>query len=216
MNNYTSTMIRKGLVIVVLAGSVVALTASQALGALINGSLPATGFTFSSVTDNSVTVSSSSVTLERLASLKDYVARLTAIQKPTAGQKAALATYTARLADAQARYDAGVDLRESASANIKTTYSRVPPSLTFESGWHYHNGPVIVTVTAGTLTFYDGKCGTWDLPAGHSYVESPRQVLEAKALPAKNAGVDNVEWLTTRVYPKGAIDPVPVAAPCTP
>jgi hypothetical protein len=163
MSHFTSTMIRKGVVVAVLTGSLAALTASQALGALINGSLPATGFTFSSVTDNSVTVSSSSVTLERLASLKDYVARLTAIQKPTAGQKAALATYTARLADAQARYDAGVDLRESASANIKTTYSRVPPSLTFESGWHYHNGPVIVTVTAGagapgTVTSTPARC----------------------------------------------------------
>ena len=216
MNNSRSTMIRKAIVIAVLAGSVAALTASQAFGALINGSLPAVGFTFSSVTDNSVAIASSGVTLARLAALKDYVARLKAIQNPTAGQKAALATYTARLADAQARYDAAVDLRENASANVKTTYSRVPPSQTFESGWHYHNGPVIVTVTVGTLSFFDSKCGTWDVAAGHSYVKSPRQVLDAKALPAKNAGVDNVEWFATRVYPKGAIDPVPVAAPCTP
>jgi hypothetical protein len=216
MNDYTSKTIRKGVVIVVLAASVAALTASQAFAALINGSLPAVGFTFASVTDNSVAIASSGVTLERLNALKAYVARLSAIKNPTAGQKAALATYRARLADAQARYDAAVDLRESASDNVKTTYSRVPPSQTFESGWHYHNGPVIVTVTVGTLTFYDSKCGTWDLPAGHSYVESPKQVLDAKALPAKNAGVDNVEWFTTRLYPKGAIDPVPVAAPCTP
>jgi len=73
-----------------------------------------------------------------------------------------------------------------------------------------------VTVTVGTLTFYDATCGTWDLPVGHTYVESPNQMLNAKVLPAKNVGVANVEWFTTRVYPDGAIDPVPVPAPCTP
>jgi len=34
-------------------------------------------------------------------------------------------------------------------------------------------------------------------------------------LPAKNAGVENVEWFTTRLFPTGAIDPVPAAIPRT-
>jgi hypothetical protein len=212
---YLARRVVKRVVILAAVGATLALlTANTTFGALINGTLPAASFTYSAVTDNAVSIASSGVTLERLGALKDYVARLSAIRNPTAGQRAALATYTARLADAQARYDAAVDLRESQSANVKTTYSRVPPSETFESGWHYHNGPVIVTVTVGTLTFVDSKCGTWDLPAGHTYIESPKQVLNAKALPAKNEGVQDVEWFTTRVYPKGAIDPVPVAAPC--
>ena len=75
---------------------------------------------------------------------------------------------------------------------------------------------MIVTVAVGTLTFYDNKCGTWDLTAGHTYIESPRQVVNAKVLPAKNAGITTVEWFTTRIYPTTAIDPVPVEAPCTP
>lgn len=206
--------IRRVVLLAALGATIALLTANTTLGALINGSLPAASFTYASITDNAVNVDSGGVTPERLAALKAYVLKLSAIKNPTDGQRAALATYTARLADAQARYDVAVALRESVSANIKTTYSRVPPADTFESGWHYHNGPVIVTVTAGTLTFVDSKCHTWDLPAGHTYIESPRQVLNAKALPAKNPGVANVEWFTTRLYPKGAIDPVPVAAPC--
>lgn len=106
-----------------------------------------------------------------------------------------------------------VRLKIKSDVTVKTTYSIVAPSESFVGGWHYHNGPAIVTVTAGTLTFYDAACGTWDISAGETYIESAGQVLIAKALPSKNTG--NVEWFTTRLYP-GAIDPVAVAAPCTP
>ncbi|MEA2609709.1 MAG: hypothetical protein QOJ75_1952, partial [Chloroflexota bacterium] len=181
-----------------------------------NGALPAAGFTYTSVTDNSVTIASSGVTVAGIATLQRYVNKLSAITNPTAAQKTALASYQARLADYQARYAAGVDFRAGAGANIKTTYSRVPPSATFEAGWHYHSGPVIVTVTVGTLTFYDSKCGTWDLAVGHSYVESPGQVVNAKVLPDKNTGIANVEWFTTRIYPAAGTDPIVVPAPCTP
>jgi len=144
-----------------------------------------------------------------------YIGALSAIENPTAAQRTALATYKARLTDYRARYAAAIDLRASESANVKTTYSRVPPSPTYEAGWHIHDGPVIVTVAVGTLTLVDSKCNLIDIKAGHSYIESPGQVLNAKAMPAKNAGVENVEWFTTRMYPSGASDPVPVAAPCT-
>jgi hypothetical protein len=191
-------------------------TAGATLGALINGALPTASFTYASVVDNSVVVASSGVTQAQITALETYVARLSAIADPTAAQLTALATYRARLTDYQTRYAAAVDLRASKSANVKTTYSRVPPNAAFESGWHYHNGFVVVTVTAGTLTFVDTACGKWDVSAGHTYIESPRQILNAQALPAKNPGVDNVEWFTTRLYPDGAIDPVPVPAPCIP
>ena len=216
MRNHTSSLVRKAILIGALGATLAALTASSTLGALVNGTLPAAGFTFTSVTDNSVSIAGSGVTLAGIATLEKYVSNLSAIGNPTAAQRTALATYQARLADYQARYAAALDLRASKAANVKMTYSRVPPSPTFEGGWHYHSGPVIVTVTVGTLTFYDSKCGTWDVTAGHSYIESPKQLIDAKALPAKNAGVDNVEWFTTRLYPDGVIDPVPVSAPCTP
>jgi hypothetical protein len=148
--------------------AVLALTfAGNVLGALVSGTLPAAGFTYTSVTDNDVNISGD-----------------------------------------------GVHLKIKGPATIKTTYSKVAPSEAFVGGWHYHNGPVIVTVTVGTLTFYGADCGTWDLTAGHTYIESTGQLLNAKLLPAKNEGIAAVEWFTTRLYPEGAADPNPVNAPC--
>jgi quercetin dioxygenase-like cupin family protein len=200
----------------VLAAVVALLSAGVAVGALINGALPTASFTYGSVVDNSVAFAGAGVTADDIAAVQRYVDKLAALSSPTAAQTVALTTYRARLADYQARYAVAIDMRAAKATNVKTTYSRVPPSSTFEAGWHYHNGPVIVTVTAGTLTLIDATCASWDIAPGHTYIESPKQVLNAKALPTKNTGIDNVEWFTTRLYSSGAIDPVPVAAPCTP
>jgi quercetin dioxygenase-like cupin family protein len=109
-----------------------------------------------------------------------------------------------------------VKLKTKGTTIVKTTYSRVAPSTGLLGTWHYHNGPVIVTVTAGTLTLYDSECGTWDVSVGESYIESTGQILVAKALPDKNSGIASVEWFTTRLYPEGTTDPVEVPAPCIP
>jgi hypothetical protein len=108
-----------------------------------------------------------------------------------------------------------VRLKIKDGVTVKTTYSIVTPGAGLVGTWHYHNGPVIVTVAVGTLTLFDATCGSWDIAAGQSYIESTGQVLVAKALPAKNSGA-TVEWFTTRLYPEGAADPVQVDAPCTP
>jgi hypothetical protein len=109
----------------------------------------------------------------------------------------------------------GIHLKIKDPVTVKTTYSIVAPGDGLVGSWHYHNGPVIVTVAVGTLTLFDATCGSWDIAAGQSYIESTGQVLVAKALPGKNAGT-TVEWFTTRLYPEGATDPVNVPAPCTP
>ena len=207
---------RKLVPLVALAAALTVMSAGSTLGALVNGPLPAAGFIHTSVIDNSVDIAGSGVTLADLTSLEAYVTDLSALRHPTTAQLSALATYRTRLAAYRARYATGMDFRAHQATNVKTTYSRVPPSAAYESGWHYHNGPVIVTVTLGTLTLIDSSCTSWDVLAGHTYIESPRQVLDAKALPARNPGIETVEWFTTRLYPEGAIDPVPVAAPCTP
>lgn len=207
---------RRLVVLGVLCVGLAAAPVSGALAALVNGTLPAAGFTWTSVTDNAVDMAGGGVTVAAIARLEAYIDRLARLTHPTAAQTAALAAYRARLADFQARHAAGIDLRAAAGANVKTTYSRVAPDPTFEAGWHYHNGPVIVSVTVGTLTFFDAQCGTWDLTAGHSYIEPTGRVVNVKVLPAKNAGVTNVEWFTTRLYPGAAIDPAPVTPPCTP
>jgi hypothetical protein len=107
-----------------------------------------------------------------------------------------------------------IHLKTKDPVNVKSTYSRVAPDPAFRAGWHYHDGPVIVTVTVGTLTFFDSACGTWDLTAGHTYIETAGEVLNAKVLPDKNPGIATVEWLSTRLYPAEAVDPVPIDPPC--
>jgi len=107
-----------------------------------------------------------------------------------------------------------IRLKIKDNVTVKTTYSIATPSGALVGSWHYHNGPVILTVTAGTLTLYGATCDSWDISAGQTYIESTGQVLVGKAIPAKNSG--NVEWFTTRLYPEGTSDPVPVDPPCTP
>lgn len=202
-----------------MGGLLVLVIAGTALGGLVNGSLPAAGFTFTSVTNNSVNSAGSGITPAVLATVEKYIARLSAVVNPTSAQRAALATYQARLADYKARYAAGIDLRAKASTHIKTTYSKVASTGwdAFKGGWHYHAGPNIVTVTVGTLTFYDDKCRPFDVSAGESYIESNHEVLDARILASKNTtGNTTVEWFTVRMYPAEALDPNPVAAPCTP
>jgi hypothetical protein len=141
---------------------------SAVSAALVSGSLPTAGLTYTSLTENAVNMAGDAIRLK----IKDNV-------------------------------------------TVKTTYAFAAPSNTALVGsWHYHNGPVFVTVTAGTLTLYDSSCGSWDINAGQTYIESTGQVLVGKALASKNT--ESVQWFTTRVYPEGAIDPVAVDAPCTP
>ncbi len=151
-----------------LAVAIGLVTSSAAFGALVGGSLPTAGFTFTSDTINEVNMAGT-----------------------------------------------GIHFKTKDSIDVKTTYSRVPPSGSL-LGWHYHNGPNFVTVTVGTLTFFDSTCDSWDVTAGHTYIETAGQVLNATVDPAKNPGIATVEWFTTRLYPDGAADPVPVDAPCTP
>ena len=108
-----------------------------------------------------------------------------------------------------------IRLKIKDNVTVKTTYSIVTPADQIVGGWHYHNGPVIVTVAVGTLTLYDASCNSWDVSAGETYIESAGQVLNARAVIAKNPG-GSLQWFSTRLYPEGAIDPVPVDAPCTP
>jgi hypothetical protein len=124
-------------------------------------------------------------------------------------------TFTSTTVNDVSMTGSGIHLKTKGSINVKTTYTRLAPTGAL-TGWHYHNGPVIVTVAVGTLTYLDAQCREWDLSAGQSYIESTGEVLNAYLNPAKNTDLDNVEWFTTRLYPAGAGDPVGVAAPCVP
>ena len=154
--------------VVAAVGTALILGTSTVNAALVGGTLPTAGVTYTSLTENAVNMAGDPIRLK----IKDNV-------------------------------------------TVKTTYSFAAPSDTALIGtWHYHNGPVFVTVTAGTLTLYDASCNSWDIGEGQTYIESEGQVLVGKALASKNTAP--VQWFTTRLYPQGAIDPVPVDAPCTP
>jgi hypothetical protein len=107
-----------------------------------------------------------------------------------------------------------IHLKTKGALDVKTTYTKLAPTGAL-TGWHYHNGPVIVTIAVGTLTYVDATCHAWDVSAGDSYIESTGEVLNAYLDPAKNANLEYVEWFTTRLYPAGAADPVGVPAPCS-
>jgi hypothetical protein len=89
----------------------------------------------------------------------------------------------------------------------------------FSAGWHKHTGPVIIVVTAGSLTFYDrarrhgaeharatrhGGCRVTTVTAGGSYIETAGQPIQV--LNTTPAGVNNgtAEWVTTQIIPPGA------------
>ena len=154
--------------IITVVGTALIFATATVNAALVSGSLPSAGLTYTSLTKNAVNMAGDEIRLK----IKDHV-------------------------------------------TVKTTYSFAAPSDTALVGsWHYHNGPVFVTVTSGTLTLYDASCNSWDIGEGQTYIESAGQVLVAKALASKNS--TSVQWFTTRLYPEGTTDPVAVNAPCTP
>jgi quercetin dioxygenase-like cupin family protein len=70
------------------------------------------------------------------------------------------------------------------------------------AGWHSHPGPAIVTVTAGTLTFYEGKdpsCTPHVFSAGTSFVERGGDVH----IP-RNEGADALSLNVTYIAPRNA------------
>jgi quercetin dioxygenase-like cupin family protein len=69
-----------------------------------------------------------------------------------------------------------------------------------QSGWHSHPGVVLVTVTSGTVTFYQADCSFIVYPAGSSFVESNG----ATGLARNESSTDNAVVYVTYIVPAGA------------
>jgi len=69
----------------------------------------------------------------------------------------------------------------------------------FTSGWHLHTGPVIVNLTAGSLTFYEADCTITTVTAPGAYIETTAQPILAR-----NEGSVGAAWVTTQIIPVGA------------
>jgi quercetin dioxygenase-like cupin family protein len=82
---------------------------------------------------------------------------------------------------------------------ITQTISFLPGGF---AGWHSHPGAAILSVTSGTLTFYEGNdpsCTPHVYPAGTSLVESGGDVHIAR-----NEGADALTINVTYIVPQGA------------
>ena len=80
----------------------------------------------------------------------------------------------------QAGYPANTtfDLSAAPGSTVDSGIARLAPHASF--GWHYHTAPVIVTVTAGTLTLYSSGCDRQVVTAGQGFIEEPNVVHLAR------------------------------------
>jgi cupin domain len=64
----------------------------------------------------------------------------------------------------------GVNLQTSGPTDVVTQKVTYHPGAT--SGWHYHPGVVLVTVTSGTATLYQADCTSKRFSARQAFAES--------------------------------------------
>jgi quercetin dioxygenase-like cupin family protein len=198
--------------IVAIGATLVMATASITVAGLEAGELPDEGFSHTSTVDHRIGPSGFAAA-DSLADIYQELAHPSATGFEAADS---LTDIYQALADADraARGDIGAGLDLAGPLAVETTYTLRSADPGYRFGWHVNDGPVIVTVTSGTLTFVDATCRTFDLVAGHTYIEPTGEVLDAVLVPEKNLGVESVGWFTTRLHPAGVAAPLEVEAPC--
>ena len=80
-----------------------------------------------------------------------------------------------------------------------------------QSGWHYHPGPIVVAVKAGTITLYNGDdptCTPRSVSAGAAFIEEAGHVHLAR-----NEGTITEQHVSTYILPLGAPTRVDAANP---
>ncbi len=204
MGHMARTQARRMSRTVAIGAVLVMATAGSAMAEADTGELPVAGFTHISVVDEQVEVS--------LADIYSGHADADRVEVSLADIYSGHGD--ADRADGGRATRVGVDLGIAGPIAVETTYTLEATHPGYRSGWRYNAGPVILTVTTGTLTLVDDTCKMFHLVAGHTYIGTTGQVLNALLLPEKNPGVSEVGWFTTRLYPEGAAALVPVDAPC--
>ena len=104
-------------------------------------------------------------------------------------------------------YDA--ELKSHDNTDIVVVKNVVTPAG--HSGWHYHPGPVLVTVTSGTITFYmgdDPTCSPHVHPAGTTFFENGGMVGIAR-----NEGTVDATVVATFFVPAGSPTRLDAPAP---
>jgi quercetin dioxygenase-like cupin family protein len=75
---------------------------------------------------------------------------------------------------ANATLPSATQFRTADDAQVQVFKLTIHPGGT--GGWHSHSGPVLVSVTQGTATFYEAhgsSCARRTIDHGHAYVEQP-------------------------------------------
>lgn len=96
---------------------------------------------------------------------------------------------------------AGYDVELKSKDNTDIAVSTIVVKPGGHSGWHYHPGPVLVVVTAGTITFYHGSdptCSGMAHPAHTAFIEEGGDVGIAR-----NEGAVDATVVATFFAPPG-------------
>ena len=102
----------------------------------------------------------------------------------------------------------GIELEADRAIDVAVVHLTFEPGSS--TGWHTHSGPVVVTVTAGTLAFRVGsQCTRHVYKVGDTFVENGGRVLSR----ARNPGETTTETITTFYLPVGAATFTPANAP---
>ena len=101
-----------------------------------------------------------------------------------------------------------VEIKTKGASDIYVTHIRVIPGGF--SGWHWHPGPSIISVKAGTATFYqaDDPKTAYVYPKGTGFVEDAGRVHILK-----NEGTVDLEIVVMQIVPYGAARRVEATAP---
>jgi len=92
------------------------------------------------------------------------------------------------------------DVKFQTKGSVDFAQSTVTIDPLGNSGWHSHPGVVLVTVTSGTVTFYQSDCSFSRYPAGSSFVESNG----ATGFARNESSTDPAVVYVTYIVPVGA------------
>lgn len=95
------------------------------------------------------------------------------------------------------------DLKLSITDDIQVVTQSITIAPGGHTGWHSHPGPVFVTITAGSMTFYDGdrrKCKAVIYATGESFIDRGGGHVHI----ARNEGTANLVLFATYLVPVGA------------
>ena len=103
------------------------------------------------------------------------------------------------------QYNVG-DIKFQTKAPVDFATATVTIDPLGQSGWHSHPGVVLVTVTAGAVTFYQADCSYNVYAAGSSFVESEGATGLARNASASAPAVVYVTYIVPAGAPALRID----------